>query len=197
LDTILPTPLSMAPVTARECISEENFDEIVCQYQRRVFRVIFLFLHDADAVDTLTQECFLRVYQTRAAFRGKCRMETWILRIALNLARDYHKNRRVRFWKGLVGLEDHAGSTAIAERRPSTQPTPEKTLLVRAELEAVWDVVASLSPQQRAIFLLRFVEEMSLAEVADVLSLRVGSVKTQLFRALEKVRRRMKEEKWH
>jgi RNA polymerase sigma-70 factor (ECF subfamily) len=75
------------------------------------------------------------------------------------------------------------------------QPSAERVLLAREELEAVWTAAASLSQQQRAVFLLRFAEEMQLAEIADVLGLKVGSVKTQLFRALGKVRGALREQK--
>ena len=63
-----------------------------------------------------------------------------------------------------------------------------RVLLAREEMEAVWTAVASLSQQQRAIFLLRFAEEMSLPEIAGVLSLSVGTVKAHLFRATAKIR---------
>ena len=196
MDTALTTTISMAPTMASDCISRENFEQIVRQHQRRVYRVIFLLVRDPDAADTLTQECFLRVYRNRSSFRAECRIETWILRIALNLARDHGKNRRVWFWNKLVGLEEGGSGAAAVERLSSPQPTPEKLLLLREELDAVWNVVDSLSPQQRSIFVLRFIEDMSLAEVAAILRLRVGSVKAQLFRALAKIRRTMKEEQW-
>jgi len=69
-------------------------------------------------------------------------------------------------------------------------------LLARSELQAVWSTVDVLSPQQREVFLLRFVEDLSLAEIAEVLGVRVGSVKAQLFRALGSVRKQMKERQW-
>ncbi len=69
-------------------------------------------------------------------------------------------------------------------------------MLARAELQAVWDAVGCLSPQQHEVFLLRFVEEMSLLEIADVLGLKVGSVKAQLFRALANIRKHLKEKQW-
>ena len=78
---------------------------------------------------------------------------------------------------------------------PAPGPSAERTLLAREELEAVWNALSSLSPQQRAIFFLRYEEEMPLAEIADVLQVRVGSVKTQLARATGKLRE-MKEKQW-
>jgi RNA polymerase sigma-70 factor, ECF subfamily len=195
VDTILTTALSAAATEKAEVISAERFDEIVRQHQRRVYRVIFLLVRDRDTADTLTQECFLRAYLKRAGFRGECRVETWLLRIAVNLVRDHGKSRRVSFWKRLVGLEDRENSSAKTCQHPAPEPSAERVLLAREELEALWNALSSLSVQQRAIFLLRYEEEMSLAEIAGVLQLKVGSVKSQLSRATGKLRE-MKERQW-
>jgi RNA polymerase sigma-70 factor (ECF subfamily) len=148
---------------------------------------------DRDTADTLTQECFLRAYQARESFRGECRVETWLLRIALNLVRDHAKNRRAGFWKRLIGWDE---SDEKATEAVSHLPSPERAFIVRAELQAVLDSVNKLSRQQRTIFLLRFVEEMPLIDIAAVLGLKIGSVKAHLFRALTNVRAEMKEQKW-
>jgi len=189
--TALTTALR-APAQTAAAATAEGFGELVRQHQRRVYRVISLLVKDEDAADTLTQECFLRAYQNLPAFRGECRLETWLLRIAVNLVRDHVKNRRASFWKRLVGLDDADQASPIAAPHAS----PERELLARAEVKAVLASVESLAPQQRAVFLLRFVEEMSLAEIAEVLGVRVGSVKAHLFRALGSVRQMMKEQQW-
>jgi RNA polymerase sigma-70 factor (ECF subfamily) len=186
VDTALTTALNTRVEKVAESIPSESFDEIIRQHQRRVYRVLYLLVKDADAADTLTQECFLRAYKSLGSFRGECRIETWLLRIAVNLARDHEKSRRASFWKRLIGLEDADGSETHQFR--GSQPSPERILLAREEMEAVWTAVASLSQQQRAIFLLRFAEEMSLPEIAGVLSLSVGTVKAHLFRATAKIR---------
>src|SRR6185369_10976811 len=122
VDTVLTTALSSSATAKAEAISADRFDEIMRQHQRRVYRVIYLLVRDADVADTLTQECFLRAYQKRASFRGECRIETWILRIAVNLVRDHARNRRASFWKRLVGLDDseHDG----VEPRQFSAPEP-------------------------------------------------------------------------
>lgn len=192
--TALTASLNPVSETAAETISELSFDDIVHRHQKRVYRVIFLLVKDADAADTLTQECFLRAYQNLAGFRGECRLDTWLLRIAVNLARDHAKNRRAGFWKRLIGLEDSPDGKEIQFAAPHA--SPEQALLAREQLQAVWDSVAGLSEQQRTIFMLRFAEELSLAEVAEVLGLKVGSVKAQLFRATTHVRKTLKEMQW-
>ena len=195
MDTVLTTALtSPATQTAAE-ISVERFDDIMRQHQRRVYRVIYLLVRDADTADTLTQECFLRAYQKRASFRGECRLETWILRIAVNLVRDHGKNRRASFWKRLVGLDDSESTDTGPRQFPAREPSAERALLAREELEAVWNALSSLSSQQRAIFFLRYEEEMPLAQIADLLEVKIGTVKTQLSRATGKLRE-MKERQW-
>ena len=143
MDTVLTTALSSPATDNAEAISTESFDEIMRQHQRRVYRVIFLLVRDVDTADTLTQECFLRAYQKRASFRGECRLETWILRIAVNLVRDHSRNRRASFWKRLVGLDDDENSEP--REFPAHAPSAERALLAREELEAVWNALSSLS----------------------------------------------------
>lgn len=167
----------------------DDFDQIVREYQRRVYRVAFLLVRDPDVADTVTQESFLRAYNSREKFRGECSVGTWLLRIAVNLARDHAKNRRASFWKRLVGLDDQTQSDT---QHAAREPSPEHVLLAREQLQAVWQMTASLSPQQRTIFLLRFAEEMPLADIAETLGLSVGAVKAQLSRATSAVRRQLR-----
>lgn len=168
-------------------ITITDFDQIVRRYQKKVYRVLFLMLRNPDDADHLTQECFLRAYVTLKNFRGECSVQTWLLRIAINLGRDHIRNRRTGFWKRLLRLEDNAVVTN--ENEPaSTRPSPERRVLAQEELDAVWRAVDELSNRQKEVFILRFVEELELKEIAEVLKLRTGTVKAQLFRALSRVR---------
>jgi RNA polymerase sigma-70 factor, ECF subfamily len=188
VENVLARPLNpVAEIEARG-IPADRFDEIVAQQQRRVYRVIFLLVRNPDIADTLTQECFLRAYEKRASFRGDCAITTWLLRIAVNLVRDHAKSRRASFWRKLVGLDEKGAGEIPEGNLASPQASPERVLLAREELWAVWNALPSLSPQQRTIFLLRYAEEMSLPEIAEILQLKTGSVKAQLFRATTKIK---------
>jgi RNA polymerase sigma-70 factor, ECF subfamily len=186
--------IQATPAEVVQGIAVEDFDQIVRLHQRRVYRVLYLLLGDADAADTLTQECFLRAYRKRQSFRGECRIDTWLLRIAVNLARDHRRNRRTSFWKRLVGME--TGIPEAAENISDPRGSPERVLLAQRQLQAVWQVAHTLPARQRTIFLLRFAEDMTLAEISSVMGLRTGSVKTHLFRAIHTIRAVMKEQQW-
>jgi RNA polymerase sigma-70 factor, ECF subfamily len=188
METALTAAMTPADEAVAPRISTEAFDQIIRQHQRRVYRVIYLLVKDVDVADTLTQECFFRAYRNLASFRGECRIDTWLLRIAMNLVRDHGKNRRNGFWRRLIGLEDAANEPAAVSHFAS----PERQMQACQELDAVWTAVASLPKQQRTIFLLRFAEEMSLVEIADVLRVKVGTVKAHLFRATDRVRQAVK-----
>ena len=177
---------------AAQKITAEEFDAIVRRHQRRVHRFLLMLLRDPEEADNLTQECFLRAYQNLSSFRGDSSLETWLLRIAANLARDHARNRKASFWKRLLGLGNEEENGA-ATQLPAEGASPEQVLLAREEVRVVWEVANQLSQQQRAVFLLRFVEEMELNEIASALGLQLGSVKTHLFRAVQTVRSKMRD----
>ena len=184
-----PAETTIAPCTGVAGIHPDDFDSIVRRNQRRIYRLLLLYLCDADAADTLTQECFLRAFETRARFRGECSLETWLVRIAVNLARDHAKSRRRAFWRRLVHSEK-----AIARGMADPHLSPERMLLAREEVASVWSAVEGLSHQQKIVFVLRFAEEMALEEVAAVLELELGTVKSHLSRALGILRRHFRGE---
>jgi RNA polymerase sigma-70 factor (ECF subfamily) len=178
-----------------EGIAAEEFDHIVRLHQRRVFRVLFSLVRDRDLADNLTQDCFLRAYQKRATFRGEASVETWLVRIAVNLARDHVRNRRLAFWRNILERplrpEEAATRSDISDPRPSA----ERVFLAREQLAIVESALEKISPQQRLAFSLRFFEEMTLEEIAGTMQLEVGTVKAHLFRAVSAVRNKLKEQK--
>lgn len=186
------TPPRMLHSSPGESIGPWDFDAIVRTHERRIFRVLYAQLRDADAAATLTQECFLRAYQGRESFRGDASVATWLIKIAVNLARDHARSRRQSFWKRLFASRDPETETA-AELLPAPYASPERALLAREELAGVMAAVQNLSAQQRLVFTLRFVEEMSLEEIARVTALETGTVKAHLSRAVGTLRKKLKE----
>jgi RNA polymerase sigma-70 factor, ECF subfamily len=170
-------------MAVEDSITPEDFERIVLDHQKQIYRILFCHVRDADAADTLTQECFLRAYQKRSSFRGESSLSTWLIRIAINLARDHNRNRRLAFWRKL-SQTDRMDLLIAAYAGPS----PEKTLLDRETLKVILSEVERLSERQKTIFLLRFIEDMSLDAISEAMDLELGTVKSHLSRALASIR---------
>ena len=121
-------------------------------YGAKVTRFLAFSLNDSDAAETLTQECFLKAYRTRAQFRGECAVGTWLIRIAFNLMRDHTGTEKFRFWKRV--RSQALDVSEMGERLAGRERTAEAQMLTRERLAAVWDAVETLSARQRSVFLM-------------------------------------------
>jgi RNA polymerase sigma-70 factor (ECF subfamily) len=168
-----------------------DFDAVIRLYWPVVYRFALAYLREKDAAEVVAQDCFLRAFRSRHAFRGDAAVKTWLMQITANLIRDRIRNRRLQFWRHAAPPDAIDLETCIA----SPNASPEAQALLKDQVRAVWKATHRLSAKQRAVFLLRFVEEMELAEIAEVLGMRVGTVKAHLFRALNSVREQMGRQK--
>jgi RNA polymerase sigma-70 factor (ECF subfamily) len=162
-----------------------DFDAVVAEHWPRVYRFALASLRDRTTAETIAQDCFLRAWKARDKFRGDSSLSTWLLQIAVNLIRDHLRSRRLQFWKRSSQSMD-ASAELLVDRRTS----PEMSAAARQQLAAVWSATAHLPEQQRTVFLLRFVEDMDLLEIAATMGLNEGTVKAHLFRAVRTVRER-------
>lgn len=166
-----------------------DFDEVVRVYRPRILRFLTASLTDRDAAETLTQECFLKAWNARQQFRGDASLSTWLTRIAVNLLRDHLRSRSLRFWQKTRGSA--LDVVDISDWVPDGRGSPESIALARDRVAAVWRAVEKLSAQQRTVFVLRFVEEMELEEIASTIGMNLSTVKSHLYRALAIVRERI------
>jgi RNA polymerase sigma-70 factor (ECF subfamily) len=111
------------------------------------------------------------------------------MQIAVNLVRDHARNRRLQFWRRAE--KTGARVEDVGDRLAGVAVSPESNAVLREQVEAVWTAARSLPERQRTVFLLRFVEDMDLLEIAAATGMKEGTVKTHLFRALKNVRERM------
>jgi RNA polymerase sigma-70 factor (ECF subfamily) len=155
-------------------------------YGQRIFRFLLSSLRDRDVAETLTQETFLRAWSARDQFRGDCSAATWLTRIALNLLRDHTRTNRFRFWRQVSRTAVQADD--LAAHLPARASSSESSLIAQQQLALVWETVATLTERQRTVFLLRFVEELELADIAQITGIPISTVKTHLYRALATIR---------
>ena len=184
----------LAPVASdTRADDHEDFDSLVRLHRPRVFRFILASLRDRETAENLTQDCFVRAYQARGQFRGASSIATWFMKIAANLVRSHESSSRLKFWRR--SLHSGADVADIGNSIADRQQSAEEAALVQEQVKAIWTAAAGLSARQRTVFLLRFVEDMDLLEIADVTGMKEGTVKTHLFRALQSVRARLGETK--
>jgi RNA polymerase sigma-70 factor (ECF subfamily) len=166
-----------------------DFDAVVRQHWPKIYRFVLASIRDRDAAETLTQDCFLRAYQARHQFRGDASVSTWLMQIAINLVRDFARSRRIRFWQRVKDTAVDCAS--LNDGLAGHGISPEAQAVAKEQIEAVWRATGNLSERQRTVFLLRFVEDMDLLEIANVMGVSEGAVKVHLFRAVHTVRERI------
>ena len=187
MDTFLTIGAADAAHAGTERASE--FDVLVQTYRPHVFRFLLASLRDRETAENLTQDCFLRAYRARDQFRGESSRTTWLMQIAINLVRKHESNSRLKFWRR--ALRPGLSPADLRDWLPDRQVSPEAAVLAREQVDVIWSVVMQLSERQRTVFLLRFVEEMELLEIAGATGMKEGTVKTHLFRALQSVRAKL------
>ncbi len=171
---------------AAHTVAADEFARLVAAHRPQIFRFLLASTRDVDLAETLTQDCFLKAHLHWGQFRGDSTAMTWLIRIAINLEKDHWRSRRLRFWRSTqansVDLDE------ASEWLPSGERSAEQQLLAREQVKKVWKIVETLSGRQRTVFLLRYVEDLELSEIALATGLNEGTVKAHLSRALAKVR---------
>lgn len=163
-----------------------QFDEWMRTEQRRVFLLCWRMLSDTDEADTATQDAFLKAYRAidklpqEADDRAR-----WLTRIAVNTCLDRLRSRRWQFWRkrAEANTED-----AVMRDARTRSPGAEDRVFANQLNDRLEKALERLSPRQKSIFLLRHYEDRSIEEIADMLQLDSGSVKSHMFRATSKLR---------
>jgi RNA polymerase sigma-70 factor, ECF subfamily len=177
-------------LAAREQVSVvtelEDIDTLARNYRPRLLRFVMASVRDEDLADTIVQDALLKAYRNRAGFRGDCSLNTWLTGIAVNLIRDHARTQKFKFWKKASANAVEADE--MANHLRSSGSSPEGALLAREQALQVHMAMEELSQNQRTVFLLRFIEEMELAEISEAMGMPVNTVKTHLHRAVKTIR---------
>lgn len=166
---------------------EAAFGELVQKYQKRVYALTVRMCPTPELAEEAAQEAFLSAWQGLPFFRGDAAFSTWLYRLASNACVDLL--RKERRHQG-TSLDDDAVGAEI----PDTKPTPEEaaeTKELRAQIEAG---LRQLSPEHRAVLILREIQQLNYEEIADALSLDLGTVKSRISRGRRQLRDFLKEQ---
>jgi len=167
--------------------STREFSSWMLSEQKRVFLLCRRMLQDAGEADSATQDTFLKAWQALNRMESKELDDPgkWLTRIAVNTCLDRLRSRRWQFWRKRPAPEDES---TILHMAKATNPTAEDQFFAGEIGQRLEQALQKLSLRQRAAFTLRHYEDRSLAEIAEILGLDIGTVKVHLFRAIEKLR---------
>jgi RNA polymerase sigma-70 factor (ECF subfamily) len=167
----------------------DAFEYFVRTYQKRITRFVFTLLRDPSDADCVTQDVFVKAFRAIADFKGESAFETWLTRIAINTVRDRIRRRRpVVSFSELRDLDDEDVPEIPPALDPADGTSPERDLLSTDIRRRIADALVTLSPRQRAIFVMKHYEEKSIAEIGQTTGLDEGTIKSHLFRAARKLR---------
>lgn len=163
---------------------EDSFEELVRRYQRPITNYVYRMLNDYDSSLDVTQEVFIKVYNSLRKYSSEYKFSTWLYRIAHNAAIDHLRRNSVN----QQSLETENSDGAYQLQLESPNPTPEQDRELsewRLEIESV---IKCLPGPYRDLIVLRHSRDLSYEEIASVTSLPLGTVKNRLFRAREMMR---------
>ena len=166
----------------------DAFGELVNRHQRRVWMVCRQYV-GVDEADAVAQDSLVKAFTAIAGFDGRAAFSTWLTRIAINTCLDDLRRRR-REGTVVSGAEDEDEEGYLANVADDATG-PEDRTLQRQAVDSLAKNEGRLPPRQREIFRLRFYAELELEEIAEVLDVHVGTVKTQLHRAVHRLRREL------
>ncbi|MDN3019854.1 RNA polymerase sigma factor SigW [Neobacillus drentensis] len=169
---------------------QDAFGEIVEIYKNSVYQLCFRMLGNKHEAEDVAQEAFIRAYVNIKSFNQDLKFSTWLFRIATNLCIDRMRKKKPDYYLDaeVAGTE---GLTMYSQI-PSNTPLPEKELESLELQETVQKEILKLPEKYRSAIVLKYVEELSLNEISEILDLPLGTVKTRIHRGREALRQQLR-----
>lgn len=172
---------------------EAAYEELIQRFEQPVYSIVSRLVDDPGDAPDIVQEVFLKIFRYIPGFRGESSLKTWIYRIAVNEARNHHR------WFGRhrgkeVGLEPVSDeSLSLGERLADPARDPFEMTLNQEMRELIEAGLKNLSPSQRAVLVLREIEGLSYEEIAAILEISLGTVKSRILRGREALRQQIEQ----
>ncbi len=168
---------------------EEAFTELVDKYKGKAFSIAYNFVNNIEDARELSQEAFVKVYNSIDKFQEGSTFYTWFYRVLVNLCLDFKKKKRLKTisFSQFKHNQSDDGSDPMERIKDEQAQSPSEKLLIKEQNERIGQAVKSLPEKQRIVFILRNYENMPLKEIALYIKSREGTVKSHLARAVKKL----------
>lgn len=169
--------------------NHEAFEEIVTMFQHRLYQVCYRMLGNRQEAEDIAQEAFVRAYVNIHTYDQKRKFSTWLFRIATNLCIDRIRKKKPDYYLDaeVPGTERLNMYSQIA----ATGDLPEEEVEKMETQERIQYEIGRLPDKYRSVIILRYMEELPLQEISDILELPLGTVKTRVHRGREALRKQM------
>jgi RNA polymerase sigma-70 factor (ECF subfamily) len=162
------------------------FDQLIDRYQGDIYRMIYYRIHRQMDAEDLTQDVFVRAYRSIARLREPQRFRSWLYTIAVNRVNDYLRKKRVR---SIFKSSDEGPEIQPEADDRRENPEALEQVLKEDFWRQVGRIARKLSKMEREVFMLRFMDDLNIAEIAQILKKSESTVKTHLYRALAKFKK--------
>jgi len=186
-DYRLTKPMGGIDVVPAEGSESDSFRALVEEHSPMVFRLAFRMTGNASDAEDVVQETFLKAHRSLGGFDERARFGTWVYRIAVNAAIDLIRRRG----RGTVVRPAGEDDPPVVETLASRDPQPDRVAMSGQIQRDVAAALTQLSERERAAFVLRHLEGMSIERISDVLKIGPNAVKQTVFRAVQKLRREL------
>src|SRR5256714_995813 len=172
----------------------DAFDELVVRYRTRIFGMIYNMVHNEQDAWDLAQDSFVKAWKSIKRFRGQSSFYTWIYRIVMNVTIDWLRKKQVK-----AGGAEFDDAIQIKDIDPASKTVPKADPLPHQRLERneirarIEKAISQLSPEHRAVILMKEIEEMQYHEIAESLGCSIGTVMSRLFYARKKLQNSLKD----
>lgn len=168
------------------------FEELVDMYKDKIYHLAYRMLGQSAEAEDVVQETFLRVYMNLDRYDENQKFSTWIYRIGTNLCIDRLRKRKPNYSLD-AEMPDGEGSDWYS-MLPSDQDTPEEELVLSEMQQQIRKAIDTLPEKYKSVVILRYLHDMSLQEIGDVLKMPVTTVKTRVHRGREYLRKKLEPE---
>ncbi|MFQ6091066.1 MAG: RNA polymerase sigma factor [bacterium] len=161
------------------------FRELVERYKKRAYYIALDLMGNHEDAEDISQEAFIKVYQSIGSFRGDAQFSSWLYRILVNLCMSEKRkktSKNIEYYGDSIPEEIHHVDDS------DSQDHPEAVVRSRRIQEHIREALEKLPPKQKAVFVLRHYQQLPIKEIARVMKLSEGTVKSHLFRTVRKLR---------
>ena len=172
----------------------DAFGELILKYENFVYNTVYHAIGNREDAFDVSQEVFIKAFRALKNFRGDCKVSTWLYKIAMNASKDYIREKSKRRTISLSDWTDEENGNRPPDIiEDSIDAKPEESYERNETRDSVRKAIANLSEDHRTVIVLRDIEGYSYEEIADMLDLEIGTVKSRISRARNAVKENLKE----